>query len=152
MKLTAQKDITLDDDYIDIKYREFTPVIHQIFQLCEDTGATLLCEKDDATYRVDISDILYIEAVDRKSYVYTTDNVYTMPTPLTQLEETLAKRHFIRISRMTLVNVYKVKSVSNGLHYRLTAEMMNGEKIIITRHYRSILLDAIQALAKEVAK
>jgi len=151
MKLNARKDITLDDDYVDIRYRELTPTIHQIFQLCEDTGSVLLCEKDNATYKVDVNDVLYIETVDRKSCVYTKDEVFIMPTPLSQLEEALASKYFIRISRVTLLNIYKVKSVSNGLEFRLTAEMVNGEKIIINRSYRSVLLTAIRELAEEMS-
>jgi len=152
MKLTARKDVTLDDDYVEVRYRELTPAIHQIFQLCEDAGSILLCEKDDATHRVDVNDVLYIETVDRKSCVYTVDDVFTMPTPLSQLESALASKYFIRISRMALLNIYKVKSVSNGLNFRLTAEMTNSEKIIINRYYRSALLEAIQELAEEVSK
>ena len=149
MKLTAQKDINLDDDYVDVRYRELTPAIHQIFQLCEDTSAVLLCEKDGAMNRVDVNDMLYVEAVDRKSFVYTRDDVYIMPTQLSQLEEDLSRRHFVRISKMAMVNIYKIKSVSNGLHFKLTAEMVNGEKVVITRHYRGALLDAIHQLARE---
>jgi len=152
MKLTARKDITLDDDYVDVRYRELTPTIHQIFQLCEDTSSVLLCEKDDASHRVDVNDVLYIEAVDRKSCVYTKEEVFIMPTPLSQLEEALKGRYFIRANRMTLINIYKVKSVSNGLNFRLTAEMVNGEKVIINRSYRSDLLRSIKELAEEVAK
>jgi DNA-binding LytR/AlgR family response regulator len=152
MKLTAQKDEALDDDYVDIRYRTLTPAIHQIFQLCEETGSVLLCEKDGATHRVDVNDVLYIEAVDRKSCVCTRDEVFTMPTPLSQLEDALASKYFVRISRMALINIYKIKSVSNGLNFRLTAEMVNGEKIIINRYYRGALLEAIQELAEEVTR
>ena len=152
MKLTARKDITLDDDYVDVRYRELTPAIHQIFQLCEDTSSVLLCEKDGSTHKVDTNDVFYIEWVDRKSCVYTKGEVFTMPTSLSQLEDALARKHFIRISRMALLNVYKVKSISNGLNFRLTAEMANGEKIIINRSYRRALLEAIQEMAEEVAE
>jgi len=152
MKLSAHKDVNLNDDYVIVRYRELTPAIHQIFQLCEDTSSVLLCEKDEATYRVDVNDVLYIESVDRKSCVYTKDEVFTMSTPLSQLEKDLTAKCFVRISRMALVNIYKIKSVSNGLNFRLTAEMMNGEKIIINRCYRSALLETIQELAEEVRR
>ena len=152
MKLTARKDEKLDDDYVDIKYRELTPAIHQIFQICENTGSILLCEKDNSTYRIDINDVLYIETIDRKSCVYTKDEVYIMSTPLGQLAEVLKGQHFIRISRMALVNIFKIKSISSRLHYRLTAEMSNGEKVLISRHYRSALEDAIHELAKELGE
>jgi DNA-binding LytR/AlgR family response regulator len=108
----------------------------------------LLCEKDESTHQVDVNDILYIEWVDNRSCIYTRDDVYTITSSLTQLEESLNNKHFIRISKMALVNIYKIRSVSNGLNFRLNAEMMNGEKITINRHYRGALLTAIDDLAK----
>jgi len=152
MKLTARKDITLDNDYVDVKYRELTPAIHQIFQICEETGSVLLCEKDNAPHKVDVNDILYVETVDRKSCVYTKDEVFIMSTPLSQLEDVLNGHHFIRISKMALINIFKIKSISSRLHYRLTAEMSNGEKVLISRHYRNALEDAIHDLEKELGK
>ena len=152
MKLTARKDITLDDDYVDVRYRELTPAIHKIFQICEDAGSVLLCEKDNATHKVDVNDILYIEVVDRKSCVYTRDEVFIIPSSLSKLEELLNSQHFVRVSRMTLLNIYKVNSVSSGLNLRLTAEMVNGEKVIVNRHYRKALSKAIEKLSKEMTK
>jgi len=148
MKLTAQKDVTLNDDYVTVQYREITPVIHQIFQLCEGKSFVLLCDKDDATHRVDVNDVLYIESVDRKSFVYTENDVFTIPISLSQLEKDLYERSFVRISRMALVNIYKIKSISNSLNFRLTAEMTNGEKIIINRYYRGALIEMIQEIAR----
>ncbi|MCL2388293.1 MAG: LytTR family transcriptional regulator [Defluviitaleaceae bacterium] len=150
MKLTAQKNEQLDNDYIDIKYRELTPTIHKIMQLCDETSSVLLCEKDGATFQVDVNDILYVEWVDNRSCIYTKAEVYTMSSSLQQLEETLKEKRFMRISKMALVNLYKIKSVSNGLNFRLTAEMQNGEKVVVTRHYRGALLAGIHSLAKEV--
>ena len=152
MKLTARKDVNLDNDYVDVRYRELTPEIHQIFQICENAGSVLLCEKDGAEHRVDANDILYVEWVDSRCCVYTKDDVFTMPTALKQLEEVLEGRYFVRISRNVLVNVYKVQSISNGLNSRRTAEMVNGEKIIISRHYRSALSQEIEKLAREIAE
>ena len=151
MKLTTLKDTSLDDDYVDVRYRELTPTIHQIFQLCEDTGSVLLCEKDNATHKIDVNDILYIEAVERKSCVYTKDEVFYLSAPLKQVEESLTGQQFVRISKMALLNIFKIKSVANGLHFRLTAEMTNGEKIVVGRRYREDLIEAIDELAKEVS-
>ena len=148
MKLTAQKDITLDDDYVDVKYRALTPAIHKIFQLCEDAASILLCEKDGVIHKIDANDVFYIEWVDSRSCVYTMDEVLFMPNSLKHLEESLAGEHFIRISKMALVNIYKIKTISNGLNFRLTLEMDNGEKVIVGRRYREHLLEAINELAR----
>ncbi|MCL2619363.1 MAG: LytTR family transcriptional regulator [Defluviitaleaceae bacterium] len=152
MRLTAEKNADLDDDYIHIKYREMTPTINKIFQICQVEGSVLLCEKDEATHRVDVGDVLYIEWVDSRSCIYTKDHVLTIPSSLAQLEEALSKRNFIRISKSTLVNIWKIQSVASGLNFKLTAELLNGEKVVVSRHYRAGLLSAINTLAKEVGK
>jgi len=152
MKLTAQKDEFLDNDYVDVRYRELTPEIHQIFQICENAGSILLCKKDNAIHKIDINDIFYIEWVDSRCCVYTKDEVFYLSVSLKQIEESLARQQFVRISKMALLNVYKVKSLANGLHFRMTAEMANGEKIIVGRRYREDLLEAISRLAKEVSQ
>ena len=152
MKLTARKDTNLDNDYVDVKYREITPTIHKIFQLCEETGSILLCEKDGVTYKVDANDILYIEWVDGRSCIYTKEEVLFMPVSLKNIEDSLKGEHFIRISKMALLNVYKIKSISNGMYFRLIAEMVNGEKIVVGRRYREDLIEAINKIAKEVLK
>jgi len=151
MKLTAQRDEFLDNDYVDVRYRKLTPKIHQIFQICENAGSVLLCEKDSAMHKVDINDVMYIEWVDSRCCVYTKEDVFYLSTSLKQLEESLLKKQFVRISKMALLNVYTIKSLANGLHFRMTAEMENGEKIVVGRRYREDLLEAINELAKEVS-
>ena len=82
--------------------------------------------------------------------MYTSNDVFTVTSSLSKLKELLGERWFVRVSKACLVNLYKVKAVSNGLNFRLTAEMNNGEKVVISRHYRGSLLASIRQLAKEV--
>jgi len=152
MKFTTQKDVNLDNDYVDVRYRELTPQLHQIFQICEDSESILLCEKDSKTYKIDTNDVLYVEWIDNRCCVYTNDDIFFIPTSLKQLEESLTEKHFIRISKMALLNIYKIKSVANGINFRLIAEIMNGEKIVVGRRYRADLLKAIHELAKEASE
>jgi len=102
-------------------------------------------------HKVDINDVMYIEWVDSRCCVYTKEEVFYLSTSLKQLEESLLKKQFVRISKMALLNVYTIKSLANGLHFRMTAEMENGEKIVVGRRYREDLLEAINELAKEVS-
>ncbi len=150
MKLISQKDPELDDDYVTIKYRELTPAIEQILHICQGERSVLQCEKEGATHNIDLQDILYLEWVDDRSCVYTKDDVFTMAPSLAALENSLAGRHFVRISRACLCNLFKIKAVSTGLNMRLTAEMVNGERVVVSRHYRDGLLAAIHKLAMEV--
>ena len=150
MTVNTQKDAQLEDDFVDIKYRELNPAINQILRICEGNNSVLMCEKDGATHHIDLHDVLYIEWVDNKSFVYTKDDVYTMSSSLAALEESLGGRQFIRVSKMCLCNLFKIRSVSTGLNMRLTAEMVNSERVVVSRHYRDGLLSAIHKLAREI--
>lgn len=147
MILTAQKIPELEDDFVDVKYRELTPEIDRILRVCEGTRSMILCEKEGAIHNIDLHDIFYIEWVDDKSCVCTKNDVFTMTSSLATLEDSLRKRQFIRVSRTCLCNLFKIKSVSTGFNMRLTAEMINGERVVVSRHYRDGLLCAIHELA-----
>jgi len=152
MKLTTIKDALLEDDFVDVRYRELTPDIHEIIQICQKNPSILICEKEGTSQTVDVHDVLYIEWVDSRCCVYTADDVYTLSVSLSQLESALKDQHFVRISKMALVNLFKVKSVSNGLNFKLTVKIVNGESVMVSRHYRGELLAAINKLAKEIVR
>lgn len=152
MVLSVKKDSSLDNDYIDIKYRELNPTINSIIELCGMKSGWLIGECDEKTYNIDINEVLYIEWVDTRCCICTSDKVYTASTSLARMEELLSANYFVRVNKAFLVNVFKVRWVSSGLNTKLITELVNGERITISRHYRGDLLNAIYAIAKEVKK
>ena len=149
MILSIKKDPCLDDDYLDLQYRQLTPAINQILEICKEGVQVLFGEQDGKRYNVDINDVLYIEWVDNRSCICTSKDIYTTPQTLVQLEQQLVSNGFLRISKPILVNVYKIKWISSGLNMKLLAELINGERVGISRHYRDDLLNAIYKLGKE---
>lgn len=147
--LNVQKDQSLDDDYMDLRYRQLTPTIDQILTLCKGGAQMLVGEREGRKYNIDVNDVYYIEWVDNHSCICTSKDVYTTAQTLTQLQQQLDSMGFIRISKPMLVNVYKVKWISSGLNMKLMAELLNGERVAINRHYRGDLLNAIYVLGKE---
>lgn len=152
MILNVKKDPNLDNDYLDLQYRQLTPTISQILLLSKEGVPMLQGEKDGNKHNIDINDVLYIEWVDNRSCICTSNEVYTTPQTLVQLEQQLDSGSFIRISKPVLVNVYKVKWVSSGLNMKLMAELVNGERVVISRRYRDDLLNAIYTLGKDAKK
>lgn len=152
MKLTVIKKPELEEDLVHIQYSELTPQLSQILQICEDGNSVFICEKDGTNHKIDLHDVLYIEWVDNKCCVYTKDDIFTISLSLVKLEESLGKLHFIRISKNCLCNLFKVKSISNGLNMQLTVEMTNNERVIVSRHYRGGLLKAIHSLSRRISK
>lgn len=97
-------------------------------------------------FQLHISDIYYVESVERKTFLYTKDEVYMTDKKLYELEEMFKEAGIIRISKSCLVNVgmlYCIKPLANS---QLEATLLNGEKLIVTRTY----LKGIQNILKEV--
>lgn len=137
---------------MDIQYRELTTPINQIIEICNQNSQVLLGEIDNKKYLIDVSDILYIEWVDGRVCICTTDNLYTSTQTLSQLEHSLSEKYFIRISKPMLVNIRKVKWISSILNMKLMAELINGERVSISRHYRNDMLNEIYKMGKELMK
>ena len=152
MKLTANKNPSLDNDYVDLRYRELTPEIHQIMSLCENSSTFIIGELNKKKVNIDIHDVFYIEWVESKSCICTANEVFTSAVTLSRFEELLVMSHFIRISKSFLVNIFKIRSVSSGINMKLTAELINGENVIVSRHYRDKLLSDIHQLSKGAGK
>ncbi len=57
-------------------------------------------KKDDAYCFINASEVLYFEAVDNRTFLYTQEAVLEIRQRLYELEDTLSEKDFIRISKM----------------------------------------------------
>lgn len=78
--------------------------------------------------------IYYTESIDKKTYVYTKEKCYGSRLRLYELEETLSA-NFFRCSKSLIINIRKIRSVKSELNGRMIAELLNGEKLMISRSY-----------------
>ncbi len=79
--------------------------------------------------------ILYIDTVDRKILVYTEDEIYESDLKLYEIEMELVERDFLRVSKQTIVNLRKVKSLRAEFDRKIRLTLQNGEQIIVSRMY-----------------
>lgn len=82
-----------------------------------------------------IKDILYMESVDKKTFVYTFNNIYESKLKFYEIENELREKGFMRISKKTIINLSQVSNISPDLSRRLILTLENGEKIIVSRQY-----------------
>ena len=73
-------------------------------------------KKNDETYLLDAGEILYIEAVERNTFIYTEESTYESELKLYELEQQLEEKDFIRISKQSIINLKKVKSLKADLN------------------------------------
>ena len=84
--------------------------------------------------------ILYLEANDKETTIYTDDDSLTVRKNLTDFEEQLSEQHFFRIHRKTLVNLERVLQY-DALHVTLD----NGSTLILSRRKYKDFVSAFNA-------
>ncbi len=94
----------------------------------------LLGIRDKKTYRIDLSDIFYIESVDKKTFIYTEKEVFETGKRLYELENEL-HLPFLRISKSAILNIDKIHSLHADLGGRIMCTLDNQEHISISRQY-----------------
>lgn len=112
-----------------------TAEVKQKVRQVRELQTTLYAKKNEATFRLSYSDIYYIESVDKKTYIYTKEEVYSVAERLYQLEEILPVHTFLRVSKAMIVNLDKMVQISPSLSGRFEAVLLNREKIAISRSY-----------------
>jgi len=99
----------------------------------------LFVKMDNKTFKLAISDIFYVESVDFKTFVYVEVSVCESKLKLYEIEATLVKSNFLRISRQVIVNVSKVCSAVSAGGGRIEIMLTSGEKLILSRQCAAAL-------------
>lgn len=117
-----------------IKAVQKTEYIQAAIDILENGVTNIVVSKDDNKYLCKIEDIYYAESVDKKTFIYTKAECYQTKKRLYELEEEL-NASFLRCSKSMIVNIRKIKAVKSDLNGRMNAQLLNGEKIVISRSY-----------------
>lgn len=135
MRIEVFVDENAEDLDISVRCRRLTPKIEKLLALLRTMDHQLAAKKDGETHLLDLSQILYIEALDRKCFVYTAQEVYESDLRLYALEQQLEEYGFFRVSRSFLVCLHKVQSLKAEVDRKIRITMSNGEQIIASRQY-----------------
>ena len=111
-----------------------TADIQMAIDLLENGSGTVPVLKDGATMLVRMQAIYYAESVDKKTFIYTKEGCYETKNRLYELEDML-DHFFIRCSKAMIINLRKIRSVKNDIGGRMSATLLNGEVVVISRSY-----------------
>ena len=135
MKVEIDIDEKYQDTVVKITSPRLTPEVEKIVSLLRMMDSQIPVKKADETYILDTEKILYIEAVERNTFVYTEEEVYESGLKLYEFEARLSERDFIRISKQGLLNLKKVKSLKADINRRIRVTLVNDEQIVVSRMY-----------------
>lgn len=133
------------DTAIEILCRERTAEIEQLEAYISLFGKKITVIKNDRKELLDVKDIMYIETVDRKTFVYTLNDSLESKLKLYEMENKLCSSGFLRVSRGCLVNLRYVKSLKKDLNRKIRITLYNSEQLIVTRFYADELRRRLEA-------
>ena len=131
-------------EMLEIHCHKISDEVREIIAFVESRQGQLTGTADERQYEIAVSDVFYIESVDNRNFIYTKDKVYETRQKLYELEDMLIEKHFLRVSKSTLLNLMKVSSIKPALNSRFTAVLFSGEQIVITRKYVPELKKALK--------
>lgn len=100
------------------------------------SGQRTVCGwREDTLRRLKLSEILYFEVVDDRSFVYTQAEVFEVKERLYEFERLCAGSALFRCSKSMVLNADKIDYVRPSLSGRFEAVLSNGEKVVVSRKY-----------------
>lgn len=144
MKISIKETPDIKETEVVIHCNKVDKAVEQIIAAVQTANGKITGTKDGTIYQIDTAKILYIEAVDRKTFFYTEEEIYESDKRLYVLENELRAQSFFRVSKAFIINLRKVHSIRPEFGSRLLLTMDNGERIIVSRQYAAIIKDVLE--------
>ena len=135
MKINIKQDSSITETEITISCKQIDKELEAVISSLSLINNTVSGKLDGETFFIPLSEVLYFETIDNKTFFYTNHKMFETPTKIYQLEEKLADTPFVRISKSSIMNIQKVKSIRSEENSKLMATLLNGEKVVVSRQY-----------------
>lgn len=135
MKITININADVQDTDVVINCKQLSPEIEKILATLRILNQQMMVTKENETHILDVLEIIYVEAIDRKTFVYTNNEIYESKLKLYEMEEKLIQYGFFRVSKSCLVQLKYIKSLQNDVDRKIRLTLRSGEQIMVSRQY-----------------
>ena len=135
MKITINVEPSATETSLLVTCKELTPQVEKLLAAIRILDKQITATKGDNVCLIDLADVFYIEALERKTFIYTDKEVFDSEMKLYELEAALAQYNFIRVSKNTICSLSKIKSLKSEVDRKIKITMENGYQIIASRMY-----------------
>ena len=135
VKIEIQIDPQLHETEILVRCGQLTAETERLLAALRMMNNQITGKRDGEIHLIDLDAVVYIESVDRRSFLYTADAVYESELRLYELEQRLEEAGFCRVSKSCLIHLKKIRSLRAEIDRKLRVTMTNGEQIIASRLY-----------------
>jgi len=124
-----------EKEYIEIGCHRVNERVNEIVRFVKLRQGSIEVTREEKIYQIPVPDILYIESIDDRSFIYLRNDCYESRKRLYEFEQILPSDSFARISKSVIANLMKIRSIRPALNGRFMCQLVNDEKIIISRKY-----------------
>ena len=102
----------------------------------------LSCKKEDMSYHVPVSEIIYIESMGHDMMIHTQKETYRCGVTLWRLESFLNPEEFLRVSNSVIIAKKKVKNIRHTLSQKFIVTLEGEYNVDVTRSYYYVFKNA----------
>jgi DNA-binding LytR/AlgR family response regulator len=135
MKIVIQSDSSVQETTLSITCKDITPELERLISVFRLADKKLSAKKNGEVHLIELKSVLYVESLERNTFIYTDDDVYESNYRLYELESMLGECNFVRVNKSTLLNLNKIKSIKSDIDRRIRVTLENGYQLIISRSY-----------------
>ena len=142
MKIKILIDDKQEPDQVTLVTSKMTEEIKQLVK--DFNSKTLLASDRGNDFPLNLDDVLFFDTGDAVVYAHLVHASYPTKYRLYELE-TLLPSNFIRVSKSTIVNVKKIKSIQRGISSIREIEFHNSQKsVYVSRKYYPLFRDKME--------
>ena len=116
---------------------ELQGCITAIFPAMTQGKAVITVKSNDGWIPIPFADVIYLEAKERKTFVYSKERAGTHKYTLQEFDYILPKDSFIRCHRSYIVNVNQIVEIFPDTHSTFILSMSDGSQIPVSQSYSS---------------
>lgn len=139
VKIHIEENVTLNETEITIHCKQVNEEIYKLIAMLRVFDSKLTGTRGGQIYILDASQVLYIDTVDKKTFIYTKEEIYETPLKLYELEEQLAPKDFFRANKSCIINFNQIQSLKADLDGRILVTMNNKERLVVSRQYAGVV-------------
>jgi DNA-binding LytR/AlgR family response regulator len=120
---------------VTIEYPEYNESVKALVRKISSMDIGFSAGVDGRQVKIGLSEVYYIENVERKLFVYTAKEVYRLDLSMSEVEAMTTDTDLVRISRTCIMNTDHLKEIRQVKNSHLEAVLDNGEMLIVSRKY-----------------
>ena len=146
MKVSINTDDRFTETEITVNCKGMGDDVEKLLAAIRLLDMKLTGRKDGRQFILEAADVVYIESIDKRTFLYTSDGVFESSFKLYELETKLSACDFMRAGKSNLFNFNHIQSIEPDLDRRLILTMTGDIKLIVSRQYAAAVKEKLEAL------